>query len=235
MNIKRSREGFWPDMVKHNSKRQYVEKSISKLDDGDNASQIHVLAVDDSFVERRVIEKLLKTSSFKVTTVESASKALEVLGVVDGKLPSIQNEAFEINLIITDYCMPGMTGFDLLKKQVAALKKIPVVVMSSENVPNRIKMCLAEGAEEFIIKPVQLEDVKRLEDHVRYRRTFNTDAKRKSTASVPSATNKDIERMASASRHNKRKISAEEIQAEASSNREKQSIQTSSHTGYVII
>ena len=46
----------------------------------------------------------------------------------------------EINLIITDYCMPGMTGYDLLKKvkESAAFRSIPVVIMSSENVPARI-------------------------------------------------------------------------------------------------
>lgn len=46
----------------------------------------------------------------------------------------------EVNLIITDYCMPGMTGYDLLRKikESKSLKDIPVVIMSSENVPSRI-------------------------------------------------------------------------------------------------
>lgn len=42
-----------------------------------------------------------------VTTVESGRKALEFLGLM-GEV--------EVNLIITDYCMPGMSGYDLLKK-----------------------------------------------------------------------------------------------------------------------
>ncbi|CAI9776534.1 unnamed protein product [Fraxinus pennsylvanica] len=40
----------------------------------------------------------------------------------------------EVNLVITDYCMPGMSGYALLKK----IKNIPVVIMSSEDVPSRI-------------------------------------------------------------------------------------------------
>jgi CheY-like chemotaxis protein len=46
-----------------------------------------------------------------------------------------------VNLIMTDYCMPGMTGYDLLKivKASSAFKEIPVIVMSSENDPNRIE------------------------------------------------------------------------------------------------
>jgi two-component response regulator (ARR-A family) len=45
-----------------------------------------------------------------------------------------------VNLIITDYCMPGMTGYDLLKKikESSSLRDIPVVIMSSENIPSRI-------------------------------------------------------------------------------------------------
>jgi two-component response regulator (ARR-A family) len=81
-----------------------------------------------------------------------------------------------VNLIITDYCMPGMTGYDLLRRVKvrdlqtlyspsanlsihsricvsenlslcvfnfavqgsSSLKDIPVVIMSSENVPARI-------------------------------------------------------------------------------------------------
>lgn len=64
--------------------------------------------------------------------------------------------------------MPGMSGYDLLKriKESSVLKEIPVVIMSSENVPNRISRCLEEGADDFLLKPVQLADVRRLRDHV---------------------------------------------------------------------
>jgi two-component response regulator (ARR-A family) len=37
--------------------------------------------VDDSLPDRKLIEMLLKTSSFHVTTVDSGSKALEFLGI----------------------------------------------------------------------------------------------------------------------------------------------------------
>ncbi|OAE32505.1 hypothetical protein AXG93_3242s1270 [Marchantia polymorpha subsp. ruderalis] len=132
-------------------------------------AEIHVLAVDDNNLDRRLIEMLLKTSSFKVTTVNSAVKALEVLGLVKGTSAS-NSKGFEVDLIITDYCMPEMTGYELLKRvkqESSSLKEVPVVIMSSENVPYRINRCLAEGAEEFLIKPVQLADVKRLRGHVR--------------------------------------------------------------------
>ncbi|CAO2831629.1 unnamed protein product [Amaranthus hypochondriacus] len=132
--------------------------------------QFHVLAVDDSLIDRKLVERLLKTSSYQVTTVDSGIKALEFLGWQEEQpsvSPDCQKE-IEVNLIITDYCMPGMTGYDLLKKvkESSSLKNIPVVIMSSENVPSRITRCLEEGAEEFILKPVRLSDVNRLKPHM---------------------------------------------------------------------
>ncbi|XP_008786946.2 two-component response regulator ORR9-like [Phoenix dactylifera] len=135
-------------------------------------TQFHVLAVDDSRLDRMLIERLLKTSSYQVTTVDSGSKALQILGLQDDQTnsPSVSSDQHdtEVNLIITDYCMPEMTGYDLLKKikESSSLKDIPVVIMSSENVPSRIHRCLEEGAEEFFLKPVQLSDMNRLKPHI---------------------------------------------------------------------
>ncbi|KAJ0966824.1 hypothetical protein J5N97_023741 [Dioscorea zingiberensis] len=115
--------------------------------------QMHVLAVDDNSVDRAVISRILRSSKHKVTAVDSAQRALDLLGLES-----------DVNMIITDYWMPDMTGFDLLKrvKGSSALKEIPVVIMSSENVPSRINRCLEEGAEDFLLKPVRPSDVSRL-------------------------------------------------------------------------
>ncbi|XP_019157245.1 PREDICTED: two-component response regulator ARR17-like [Ipomoea nil] len=70
----------------------------------------------------------------------------------------------KVNMIITDYCMPEMTGYELLKKikESSNMKDIPVVIMSSENIPTRINQCLEEGAQMFMLKPLKHADVKRL-------------------------------------------------------------------------
>uniref|UniRef100_J3LF15 Response regulatory domain-containing protein n=1 Tax=Oryza brachyantha TaxID=4533 RepID=J3LF15_ORYBR len=102
---------------------------------------------------RAVIAGILRSSRFRVTAVDSGKRALELLG-------SEPN----VSMIITDYWMPEMTGYELLKKvkESSKLKKIPVVIMSSENVPTRISRCLEEGAEDFLVKPVRPSDVSRL-------------------------------------------------------------------------
>ncbi|XP_039018177.1 two-component response regulator ARR5-like isoform X1 [Hibiscus syriacus] len=156
--------------------------------------EVHVLAVDDSLVDRKVIERLLRISSCKVTAVDSGLRALQFLGLDEEKssnglnvslsssssfsrisvsLPSDSHlrllfQDLKVDLIITDYCMPEMTGYELLKKvkESSAFREIPVVIMSSENVLARIDRCLEEGAEDFIVKPVKLSDVKRIKDYM---------------------------------------------------------------------
>ncbi|GFS31780.1 response regulator 5 [Actinidia rufa] len=130
-------------------------------------TELHVLAVDDSHVDRKVIERLLKISSCRVTAVESGSRALQYLGL-DGERASVGFDGLKVNLIMTDYSMPGMTGYELLKKikESSTMREIPVVIMSSENILTRIDRCLEEGAEDFLLKPVKLADVKRLKDSV---------------------------------------------------------------------
>ncbi|ONK67949.1 uncharacterized protein A4U43_C05F5530 [Asparagus officinalis] len=139
--------------------------SSSCLDGG----QLHVLAVDDNVIERKFIEALLKNSSYKVTTAENGRSALEYLGLLGETKPSpMRTNDAKVNLIITDYSMPGMTGYELMKKvkESSNFKEIPFVIMSSENIPTRIEKCLEDGAQEFMLKPLQQSDVKKLKYHM---------------------------------------------------------------------
>ncbi|PKI56201.1 two-component response regulator ARR5-like [Punica granatum] len=144
--------------------RKKIEGCNSKRAPG--SKEVHVLAVDDSLVDRKVIERLLKISSCKVTAVDSGRRALQLLGM-DEQSGHADSDGLKVDLIITDYYMPGMTGFELLKKikESSSLREIPVVVMSSENTLARVDRCLEGGAEEFIVKPVKLSDVKRLRSY----------------------------------------------------------------------
>ncbi|PON73196.1 Two-component response regulator [Parasponia andersonii] len=168
------------------------EKNINNIMPKDSRQQnhqlqeqqhFHVLAVDDSLIDRKLLEKLLKVSSYKVTCVDSGDEALKYLGLVDhddlDKSSSASSsssssdpnspvqEGSKVNLIMTDYCMPGMSGYDLLKRlKGSSWKDVPVIIMSSENVPSIINKCLEGGAEEFLLKPLQLSDLKNLEHYL---------------------------------------------------------------------
>ncbi|CAL9149749.1 two-component response regulator ORR2-like [Musa acuminata AAA Group] len=133
--------------------------------------EVRVLVVDDSPVERRMVEGLLKKSGamFQVIAVDSGKRAMEVLGLTDDKAehPTVDDQ--KVDIILTDYSMPEMTGYDLLKtvKEQSCRKPIPVIIMSSENEPQRISRCRAIGAEDFILKPLQTNDVLRLRSYAR--------------------------------------------------------------------
>ncbi|KAD6119928.1 hypothetical protein E3N88_11199 [Mikania micrantha] len=77
----------------------------------------------------------------ELTTAENGQKALELLGQGEDNHTIINHQGLKINLVVTDYCMPGMTGYDLLKKvkESCDMKEIPVIIVSSENVPTRIE------------------------------------------------------------------------------------------------
>ncbi|KAJ8616880.1 hypothetical protein MRB53_013066 [Persea americana] len=53
-------------------------------------------------------------------------------------------------------------------EESSTLREIPVVVMSSENIPTRISRCLEEGAEEFLLKPLRPSDVSRLRNYMNH-------------------------------------------------------------------
>ncbi|KAF3446996.1 hypothetical protein FNV43_RR12176 [Rhamnella rubrinervis] len=164
-------------------KSDVVSDSQSQQQEEDQQQQqhFHILAVDDSLIDRKLLERLLRVSSYKVTCVDSGDEALKYLGLLDdlesnSSSPSSQSASLhspeqdqvsKVNLIMTDYCMPGMSGYDLLKRvKGSSWKDVPVVIMSSENVPSRISMCLEGGAEEFLLKPVQLSDLKKLQHYL---------------------------------------------------------------------
>ncbi|MFS7964525.1 putative response regulator and transcription factor RR-A-type family [Helianthus anomalus] len=138
--------------------------SSTKVGMKEEEERPHVLVVDDSLVDRKIMERLFTNSACKVTTAENGQKALELLGQGEDKHNNINHQGLKINLVVTDYCMPGMTGYDLLKKvkESCDIKEIPVIIVSSENVPTRIEKCLKEGAQEFILKPLKQSDVKKL-------------------------------------------------------------------------
>ncbi|RLM92403.1 hypothetical protein C2845_PM08G21630 [Panicum miliaceum] len=74
----------------------------------------------------------------------------------------------DVKLILTDYCMPGMTGYDLLMevKKSLNLSHLPMVIMFTDDAPETIKKCLEGGARDYIMKPIKVADVPRLLSYI---------------------------------------------------------------------
>ncbi|KAK4715715.1 hypothetical protein R3W88_014053 [Solanum pinnatisectum] len=178
-------------MFSRRRRAEKVEEYDELLPLTEATHEVHVLAVDDSLVDRIVIERLLKITSCKVTTVDSGMRALKYLGL-DEEESSVTIDGLKVDLIITDYCMPGMTGYDLLKKiKGSSFREVPVVIMSSENVLARIDRCLEEGAEDFLLKPVKLADVKRLKSYMFNEDRFRGEEKGMNKRKLPESSSDD--------------------------------------------
>ncbi|RWW40746.1 hypothetical protein BHE74_00053810, partial [Ensete ventricosum] len=101
-----------------------------------------------------------------VIAVDSGKRAMEVLGLTDDKAehPTVDDQ--KVDIILTDYSMPEMTGYDLLK----TVKRISRFVASSYTkliMCSSHGRCRAIGAEDFILKPLQTNDVLRLRSYAR--------------------------------------------------------------------
>ena len=110
------------------------------------------LVVDDSKLIRQNIMKVLKDLGFGVTMgAENGAVGLKKLG----KEP--------VDLIVSDWINPGMTGLEFLKAVRAdvKLKGIAFIIVTSQGNKEIVMKAVEAGANQFIVKPfnaIQLEE-----------------------------------------------------------------------------
>ena len=65
----------------------------------------------------------------------------------------------EVNLVLTDYNMPDCTGFELLKKIKSnpEISKVPVVFLTTESNPDKMRAAKEAGLSAWIKKPYRAE------------------------------------------------------------------------------
>ena len=105
---------------------------------------MRILIVDDFSTMRRIIRNLLADLGFNNTVeAEDGHSALAVL----------RQEAVE--LVVTDWNMPGMTGIELLRaiRADARLRALPVLMVTAEAKREQIVEAAQAGVNGYIIKP----------------------------------------------------------------------------------
>lgn len=103
-----------------------------------------VLVVDDFATMRKIIKNVLKQISIEnVVEAENGKHALAVL----------QNDP--VDLIISDWIMPEMTGIEFLKacKADENIKKIPFIMVTAEAQKDNIMEAIKSGVDNYIVKP----------------------------------------------------------------------------------
>ncbi len=113
-----------------------------------------VIVVDDSSVMRQIIKNNLKQLGFEQSNLVDAE---------DGEQALKKMNEDTIDLVISDWNMPRMTGIDLLKaiRADGAMKELPFLMVTSEADKEKIMEAVQAGVNQYIVKPfnaTQLEE-----------------------------------------------------------------------------
>jgi len=105
------------------------------------------LVVDDSRIVRKVARRILEAEGF---TVSEAADGREALATCRQGLP---------DCVLLDWNMPVMNGLEFLKALRGEFgpERPPVVFCTAENEISYIERAIANGAQEFIMKPFDAE------------------------------------------------------------------------------
>ncbi|XP_057527147.1 two-component response regulator-like APRR5 isoform X1 [Amaranthus tricolor] len=145
-----------------------IEKEIAEKKEGSSSllkresflprigMRILLVEADDS--TRQIIGALLRKCSYKVASVADGLKAWELL----------KTRPYNIDLILTETELPSISGYALLTliMEHEICKNTPVIMMSSHDTVSMVYKCMMRGAADFLIKPVRINELKNLWQHV---------------------------------------------------------------------
>jgi DNA-binding NtrC family response regulator len=106
-----------------------------------------VLVVDDEEGIRQALDRFLSRLGYKVVQAESGPIALERLG------------ASQAQAMLCDIRMPQMSGTDLVPKALAADPHLAIIMLTAIDEPRTAIECLKLGAYDYLIKPVDLDEL----------------------------------------------------------------------------
>lgn len=108
-----------------------------------------ILIVEDSDVQRMIIASSLKSSGFRVIQANSGNRAIEIMREI------------KPDLILLDIEMPGMNGFETLKKirENYRYKYLPVLFLTIVDEKTKVVEGLDIGADDYIVKPFNRQEL----------------------------------------------------------------------------
>ena len=113
-------------------------------------TSIKILIIDDFATMRRIMKNILKQLGFKnLVEADDGTTALNIL------------ESQKIDLIISDWNMPKMTGLELLKKVRASTeyKKTPFLMVTAEAQKQNVIEAVQAGVSNYVVKPFTAEAI----------------------------------------------------------------------------
>ncbi|MFA5902533.1 MAG: chemotaxis response regulator CheY [Desulfobacula sp.] len=113
-------------------------------------TSIKVLIVDDFATMRRILKNILKQLGFKnLVEADDGTSAWDIL------------QGQSIDLIISDWNMPKMTGLELLKKVRASdnYKRTPFLMVTAEAQKQNVIEAVQAGVSNYVVKPFTAEAI----------------------------------------------------------------------------
>jgi len=119
------------------------EKSVEGILD----QQETLLIVDDEAAIRRVLYQKLSREGYRCEEADTADQSLNML------------ETSPIALVILDIKMPGKSGIELLPEIKSGYHNTAVIMATAVTDVNVAIQCLKQGADDYLCKPFNLEEV----------------------------------------------------------------------------
>ncbi|MBL9210713.1 MAG: response regulator [Opitutaceae bacterium] len=109
---------------------------------------MRALIVDDSKAMRLILGRTLRELGFDITESGDGRQALELL-----------NRGEEISLMLVDWNMPVMNGYDFVRavRANALLADVRIMMVTTETSLANVEKALAAGANEYLMKPFTRE------------------------------------------------------------------------------
>ena len=123
-----------------------------------------VLIVDDESATRSGLSRLLAAQGYSVEAADSGGAALELVA------------ARQPDVVVTDLKMPGMDGLQLLVKLHEQDRELPVIVATALADLGSAVIAMRAGADDFIAKPVELDQLTLVIERALERRAVRTEA-----------------------------------------------------------
>jgi two-component system NtrC family response regulator len=109
-----------------------------------------ILVIDDEKTQREILSGFLSKKGYNVYTAESGTKGLNIIKEIN------------VDIILSDYKMPGMTGLDVLKEVSQINPEISFVIITAYGTIENAVKAMRLGAVDYISKPVNLEELELL-------------------------------------------------------------------------
>ncbi len=129
---------------------------------GESMAQTHILVVDDDVEVRDMLKDILSSEGFLCDSASNGEEAISRL------------EKSNYDLVITDLNMPIRNGMDLLKYISSYAPKTSTMIITAHGTVETAIEALRKGAIDYILKPVDSEELLHRIRHIRkYRRTLS--------------------------------------------------------------